>query len=69
MKRFYNENHGAIFYPETWCEAFRCLLAGFILGGFKRTWKGNPHWKTKPGVLGCVECELKGTQYPDLAGC
>lgn len=67
IKRFYNPNYGVLLYPTSWFSAFRCLLAGAILGGFKRTWKKNPYWY-KPNVAGCIECQLKETNYPDECG-
>ena len=68
MRRFYNVKYGVIFYPETYIEAVKCLAASWLLGGFRRTWRGNSNWKTKPVVLGCVECELETTEYPDECG-
>jgi hypothetical protein len=56
-----------IIYPETWFDAIRCILAGILIPGLKRTWKNNPYWY-KLHVAGCVDVKTENTEYPDTCG-
>lgn len=70
MRYYYNKNYGMILYPTNWWDVFRNFVTWMIFyPKAERTWKGFfPYWK-KPHVIGCIEIELKETNYPDECSC
>jgi len=65
MRYYYNSNHGVILYPDNWWDTIRCLLVLLILPKFKRTWKNG--YRIKLHTIGCIDCKLTETNYPDEA--